>query len=81
MPTIQDWWITPHGFICGDVFEDDRFENGDPIHTTQVQSISDEMVATTKSGSEYSLGRPLKSWVLMLAREKIDSLLDKIPKI
>lgn len=63
MPRLEKWSTrTIHPFsaefyLLGYIFDDERFSEGNLIHTSLVVEMDwDEMIATTKSGTQYKLG-------------------------
>lgn len=65
MPRLEKWMtriinpFMPEMYLIGYVFDDEknRFDDGTLIHTSLVVEMDwDEMIATTKSGTQYKLG-------------------------
>jgi hypothetical protein len=97
MPKLENWSVgvytsNPYeapelGRRClsGDIFGDDRFEDGSHIRTSELQFLCTKTGrATTKSGTDYILGDPDGEWVSWLEQEGYDLALydlEPIPKI
>lgn len=66
-------------FLAGKIFDDERFEDGDPIVTTSIQGQRDGKVVT-KSGSLYELGtpNPLYEKLYPNARERLFATLPQV---
>ena len=59
-PSVEDWIVIEEDSLqclCGKIHNDQRFTNGSEIITSPLITI-DHLIATTRSGKKYVLGKP-----------------------
>lgn len=65
--------------ICGKVYGNDKFENGEEIITSPVEKFDKKnKLAITRSGSLYYLGEPAKEFIEWCEENNMSNLLDEI---
>lgn len=54
---LLEHWVLVGNRLCGRIYNDDRFPDGEIIHTTPVMGFDEVfMTAKTKTGTLYNLG-------------------------
>jgi len=93
MPRLENWsmvqgfdpYLPPEaqpGFLQGIVYGHNRLDDGEHILTSALVEFDlTAGTAKTRSGSDYSLGKPDPKWVEWLEENRFDEFLEPLKKL